>query len=101
MANTTISDMYCTQCGRKNIPVPRKVGQEREPGHLKRMYCIYCKKKVNMVEVKNVGLTYTKEDFFWEFNNGNFDKKGNRKLSFGEFRNKMHNLEKRDENCED
>lgn len=94
MGNITYSDMYCTQCGKKNIPVPRKSGREREPGHLKRMYCIYCKKKVNMVEVKNFGSTYTKEDFYWEYENGNFNKKGMRILSFSEFRIKMNKLEK-------
>lgn len=93
----TYSDMYCTQCGKKNIPVPRKAGSEREPGHLKRMYCIYCKRKVNMVEVKGFG-SYTAEDFYWEYENGNFNKKGHRKLSFSEFRTKMNNLEQKEVN---
>lgn len=89
----TMSDMYCTCCGKKNIPIPRKRGQEREPGHLKKMYCIHCKKTVNMVEVKDFGSGYTVDDFMWEFSNGNF-KNGERILSFGDFRTKMNNLEK-------
>ena len=87
--NVTMSDMYCTKCGRKNIPVPRKRGQEREPGHLKKMYCIYCKKQVNMVEVRGFG-SYTIDDFLLEFEYKNFDKDGNRKLSWGDFRTHIH-----------
>ena len=92
MGKMTFSDMYCTYCGRKNIPIPRKAGQEREPGHLKKMYCIYCKKTVNMVEVKDFGTGYTVDDFKWEYDNGNF-KDGERILSFGDFRAKMNLLE--------
>ena len=86
MANMTVSNMYCTQCGRKNIPIPRSKGKEREGGHLKKMYCIYCKKKVNMVEIRDFGAGYTLDDFKLEFNLHNFDKDGNRKLSWSEFR---------------
>ena len=98
MAKTTYSDMYCTQCGRKNIPIQRKTGQERECGHLKKMWCMYCNKEVNMVEVRDFGSGYKKEDFYWEFENGNFDENGNRKLEFGLFRNKMNSEEKKNEN---
>ena len=82
--------MYCTQCGRKNIPIPRNKGRERELGHLKRLYCIYCKKRTNMVEVKGFS-NYTYEDFLLEFNYHNFDKKGKRKLSLGDFRTHLNN----------
>ena len=68
MNNMTLSDMYCTQCGRKNIPVPRNKGREREIGHLKKMYCIYCKRKTNMVEIRGFGSGYTVDDFELEFN---------------------------------
>ena len=91
MAKTTISDMYCTQCGKKNIPVPRKAGQESEPGHLKKMYCIYCKRKTNMVEIREIGSGYTLEDFQLEYNFHNFTKEGKRKLKWGEFRQHLHN----------
>lgn len=93
MNKTTMSDMYCTQCGKKNIPVQRRVGREREPGHLKKMWCIYCNKEVNMVEVRDFGTGYTKEDFYWEYENGNFNEDGTRKLEFGQFRDKMNNKE--------
>ena len=35
-------------------------------------------------------MTYYK-DFSFEYNYDNFTKEGNRKLSYGEFRKKMHN----------
>ena len=94
--NTTCSDMYCTQCGKKNIPIRRNPGREREPGHLKKMWCMYCNKKVNMVEVKEYGSGYTKEDFFWEYDNGNFNEDGTRKLPFGLFRQEMNKLEQKE-----
>lgn len=97
MTGLTYSDMYCTQCGKKNIPIQRKVGREREAGHLKKMYCIYCSKEVNMVEVRDFGSGYTKEDFVWEFENNNFDENGNRKLDFGLFRQKMNSEELKNE----
>ncbi len=91
MNNLTVSNMYCTQCGKKNIPIPRKKGQEREPGHLKQMYCIYCKKKQNMVEIKEMGSGYTENDFKLEFDLHNFNEDGTRKLSLGEFKNHVNN----------
>ena len=33
------SDFYCTECGRKGIPIIRIAGKEREAGHLKKLYC--------------------------------------------------------------
>lgn len=90
MAKMTTSDMYCTQCGEKGIPVQRPVGKEREPGHLKKMYCINCKRAVNMVEVRSFGSKYTYEDFKMEFENGNFDKEGKRVLPLSEFKQKMN-----------
>lgn len=91
VANITISEMYCTQCGKRNIPIPRKKGQGREPGHLKKMYCIYCKKKTNMVEIKEIGSKYTYELFKMEFDYHNFNKDGTRKLSIGDLKNHVYN----------
>lgn len=69
------SDMYCTECGQKNIPIIRRKCRERESGHLKRMFCIHCKKDVNMVEVNDT--TYTYQLFKFEYDSHNF-KDGNR-----------------------
>lgn len=66
-----ISDFYCTFCGHKGFPIIRKAGQEREPGHLKKLFCIYCNQERNMVEIKQGGK-YNLEIFELEFHNGNF-----------------------------
>lgn len=70
------SRFFCTNCGREGIPVARKKGQERKSGHLKKLYCIYCDKEVNHVEIKLAG-DYSYEDFLEEFEAGRF-RDGNR-----------------------
>ena len=49
----------------------RPKGQMREPGHLKKLYCMHCKKFVNHAEVREIG-GYTEEDFKKEFELGRF-----------------------------
>lgn len=70
-----ISDFFCTQCGHQTFPVVRTPRHAREPGHLKKLYCPYCHVQTNQCEIKDYGK-YTKEDFFLEFQYGNFDKEG-------------------------
>ena len=79
-----VSNFYCTFCGQKGMPVVRQKGKEREDGHLKKLYCVYCKQERNMVEVKEGGR-HTYETFINEFGHGNFDKEGNRVLSWKNF----------------
>ena len=78
-----VSDFYCTQCGNKGIPILRKKGKEKEPGHLKKLYCLCCKDDVNMAEVKYNGK-YSLEDFLIEFKGGNFIN-GNRIMPYKQF----------------
>lgn len=89
--NTIPSDFYCTQCGNKNINVWRNKGKEREAGHLKKLYCFTCGKEVNNVEIKPNASKYTFEDFCVEFEYGNFNEDGTRKIKYGELRSKIHN----------
>ena len=84
-----MSDFYCTQCGSKNFPIWRKRGREREPGHLKKLFCIKCGKEQNFCEIKQFNQNYTLEDFWLEYNNNNFDSNGNRKLPFKIFKQKI------------
>lgn len=65
------SDFYCTECGRKGIPIIRIAGKEREAGHLKKLYCLYCQKETNHAEIRPFGK-YNKEDFKKEFRLGRF-----------------------------
>lgn len=67
----TKSRFFCTQCGREGLPIQRKRGQEREAGHLKKLYCIYCKEEVNHAEVREIG-GYNVEDFKQEYDLGRF-----------------------------
>jgi hypothetical protein len=76
MARFLGSHFFCTKCGNEGIPVQRKKGQERSGGHLKKLYCIYCKEEVNHVEIKE-NDNYTYEDFREEYELGRF-KEGNR-----------------------
>lgn len=80
-----ISSFYCTSCGKQGIYIPRKPGKEREPGHLKKLYCIYCKEEKNMVEIRQNGK-YTLEDFQVEYKYGNFTSTGDRMLPYKDFK---------------
>lgn len=82
--NMLLSDFYCTKCSYKGIPIVRTVGQEREPGHLKKIFCLHCQQEVNMVEIRPVGK-YTLDDFLIEYDNGNFTPDGNRIEPWGTF----------------
>lgn len=86
MGNTNgyLSDFYCSECGRKSLPVWRKKSNSREAGHLKKLFCIYCGKETNQVEVSPKS-GYTKEDFDFEFRNHNFEN-GQRKMTLRQLR---------------
>jgi hypothetical protein len=64
----TVSDFYCTCCGQKGIPAPRKASKQREKGHLKKMYCVRCKKLVNHIEIRQFD-SYTVEDLMKDIKN--------------------------------
>lgn len=76
--NVCISDFYCTCCGNKGMPIFRTIGSEREAGHLKKLFCLYCQRETNMAEIKQKGK-YTLDNFLIEYNGHNFDEQGNRK----------------------
>ena len=77
MSSTYVSStFFCTQCGKRGIPIPRSKNHLREKGHLKRLYCPYCRRVVNHVELS---AKYTEEDFRKEFEAGSFDRNGMRK----------------------
>jgi len=75
--NYLTSDFYCTQCGNRGIPIARKDNKIREPGHLKKLFCLKCGTYTNHVECRGFGR-YTHEDFLIEFEKGNFNSKGTR-----------------------
>jgi hypothetical protein len=81
--------MYCTRCGNRGIDIPRRASQSREPGHLKHIYCPYCREDVNCVEIRPYGEKYKYEDFLIEFKHGNFDEDGNRIMPYKQFISKV------------
>ena len=87
--NYMISDMYCVCCGKKGLPIARTVGRYKEPGHLKKLYCIYCKKTCNHAEVKSTYNDYNLQDFELEMKYNNFDEEGNRKEPYRIFRGNL------------
>lgn len=94
------NDFYCVKCGNKGIPIARKKGQEREAGHLKKLYCLKCKEETNHVECKPFSH-YEYTDFLDEFENGNFTEDGLRKMPYNEFRQSIENIIREKEVIED
>lgn len=43
---------YCLNCGKKSIPIMRKIGHQHGKNHRKALYCPFCKQTVNHMEVK-------------------------------------------------
>lgn len=89
MANNhfSVSDFYCTCCGKRGLSLPRPERKQREPGHLKELFCFYCGEEKNAVEIKQNGR-YTLEIFKAEFERGNF-KDGNRVEPYRQFYGKV------------
>lgn len=83
------SKFLCTKCGNEGIPIIRRNGRAREAGHLKKLWCLKCKQETNHVECK-MGTHYDVNDFWLEFEYGNFDENGNRLNKYGEFKHKLH-----------
>ncbi len=73
--NFSLSDFYCTECGKKGLSIPRKHGQARETGHIKDLLCIYCNKRTKHIEVSETG-SYSYFDFIEDFNDGVFKEDG-------------------------
>lgn len=88
----TDNEFYCTICGNKGISIPRIKGKEREAGHLKKLFCLTCQRETNHVECRPWDA-YTREDFWTEFYNKNFDENGNRVRPYNELRRMINNGE--------
>lgn len=70
MAHLECHEFYCTHCGNRGLNVWRNQASQRGRGHLKKLYCPYCKTEVNHYEC------YDEKDvkrFFRKFNNGSFE----------------------------
>lgn len=85
-------EFYCTQCGSRGIPIPRRKGAEREAGHLKKLFCLKCQKETNHAECKPFSK-YNYDDFKIEFEYSNFDEDGNRIRTYNQLKELIKNGE--------
>lgn len=47
------SSFYCPACGKKTMDLPRPKSLIRQGFHRKKLYCPWCKKTYNCIEVRN------------------------------------------------
>ena len=47
------SSFYCPSCGKKAMDLPRPRSLTRQSFHRKKLYCPWCKKTYNCIEVRN------------------------------------------------
>lgn len=72
-AKVSMSDFYCTECGKRGLSCMRADSRKRKAGHLKKLWCPYCNKETNHVEVRaDKSSAYTVADFYEEYNLGRF-----------------------------
>ncbi|MFV0363527.1 MAG: hypothetical protein ACK5LL_10650 [Suipraeoptans sp.] len=50
--NIIISYMHCPDC-KGVFPIPRRAGGQREKGHIKDLWCPFCKCKKKFIEQRN------------------------------------------------
>ena len=79
MASYENHDFYCMNCGRKGIPLSRRVSFQHGKFHRKKLYCIYCKEEVNHIECK----TYEEVKIFKDaFEREEFKEEAEESLSY-------------------
>ena len=49
---TVMHDFYCLKCGRKGLPVHRRIGHQHAKFHRKKLYCFYCQEEINHMECR-------------------------------------------------
>lgn len=58
------NQFYCMRCGRCVMTLPRARGRQRERFHRKKLWCPWCQKELNCVEVKNYEEEQEFKDLF-------------------------------------
>lgn len=46
-------DFYCINCGKKGMPLARKLGKQKGKWHRKKLFCLNCKMDINHIECRN------------------------------------------------
>lgn len=72
-------NFYCTKCGNRGIPLPRKQGFKHESFHRKKLYCMFCKEEVNHIECKTFDEV---EEFKENFANGVYKDEAEASISY-------------------
>ena len=76
--NYETHDFYCLMCGRKGLPIQRKIGRQHGQFHRKKLWCPYCKMEINHMEIRS---QEEKEYFLEGFNNGEYRQEAEESLS--------------------
>ncbi len=69
--NSTVSRFFCTQCGKAQF-LMRKQSLQKEKGHLKKLYCPFCKNHCNHYEVREYDLEFDYDAFMTKVKNKEF-----------------------------
>lgn len=64
MAKYIFHSFFCPVCGQKMMDLPRKQGHKHKDFHRKKLYCPWCQREVNCIEIKDIMQEMTfKENF--------------------------------------
>ena len=70
---------YCLNCGKKGIPIQRRVGHQHGAGHRKTLYCINCQLEVNHIECRN---SFEVQEFKENFLKGAYKDEAENSISY-------------------
>lgn len=82
-------DFYCINCGKKGIPITRKLGHQHGAFHRKSMYCPYCKHTVNHVECRN---QEERDQFMLDFIEGKYQEEAALELQWEKEHPRFQNI---------
>lgn len=75
----SIHSFYCPICGQKTMDLPRRMSIKHEKFHRKKLYCPWCKKTLNQIEIKNDKEYY---EFKEMFEKGEFENESKESLDY-------------------
>lgn len=64
------SDFYCVKCGKKGMPIRRKQSKQKQAGHLKKLFCCFCKQDTNHYEVREYDVDFDYKKFLQDVADG-------------------------------
>lgn len=82
------SDFYCLNCGKRGIPIMRKMGKQKENNHRKKMYCPNCQLTVNHIEIRSF---QDRLDFKEDFKNGLYEDEAKASIEYIKNENNVWN----------